>query len=39
VGANWIAQNTGIQGVPEPGTMIALGLGLSALAARRRRKA
>ncbi|MBX3096463.1 MAG: PEP-CTERM sorting domain-containing protein [Fimbriimonadaceae bacterium] len=38
-GANWIAQQTGIQGVPEPGTMIVLGAGLAALAARRRRKA
>lgn len=38
-GANWIAANTGIQGVPEPGTMLALGAGLAALAARRRRKA
>lgn len=38
-GANWIQQNTGIAGVPEPGTMLVLGAGLAALARRRRRQA
>ncbi len=36
---DWILANTGVQAVPEPGTFAAIGLGLAALARRRRRRA